>query len=120
VASLLNQLLHDAERRAAEIAREFASLKGQVPAEVESYRDKMEQRAVRCRDIVTKALSDPDVENPVLAVNYYRDYKDVARLVQSLEHLPLLVLRRFVTVHTPGSSEGPGWPARWAWTVAVR
>jgi len=24
-----------------------------------------------------------------------------------------------VTVHTPGSRNGAGWPARWAWTASV-
>ena len=33
---------------------------------------------------------------------------------------PLWVYSKAVTVHSLGSSEGAGWPARWAWTAAVR
>lgn len=95
MATLLRELFHDVSRRASEIADELAKMRGGVPAEVEKYRDVMQQRASSAATIASAMASDPDLDEPNFAVNYFRDYKDVARLVQSLEHLPLLVLRRF-------------------------
>src|SRR5262249_17000289 len=66
-----------------------------VPAEVETYRASMEQRATRARLLVEKLLADPDLSDPLFAPNFFRDFRDLARLVQALENLPLLVLRRF-------------------------
>ena len=55
----------------------------------------MEQRATRARLFAERVLADPDISDPLFAVNFFRDFKDLARLVQALENLPLLVLRRF-------------------------
>lgn len=95
MASLLEELFHDVARRAGEIEEELGKCRGNVPAEVESYRADMEQRASRARVIVEQILADPDLPHPLLAVNFFRDFRDIARLVQALENLPLLVLRRF-------------------------
>ena len=95
MASLLTELFHDIDRRAREIAQDLARLKGEVPGEVEAYCERMEQMAARVPGIIAKTLADPDLNSPAFAVNYFRNYKDVARLVQELENLPLLVLRRF-------------------------
>jgi hypothetical protein len=95
MASLLEELFHDLGRRATEIAEELHNCASTVPAEVEAYRAKMESRATRASALTAAILRDPDLNAPLFAQNYYRDFRDIARLVQALEHLPLLVLRRF-------------------------
>ena len=95
MATLLRELFHDVTRRASEIASELSKMQGSIPAEVEAYRSSMEQRASAAATLASGMAVDPDLDNPNFAVNFFRDYKDVARLVQGLEHLPLLVLRRF-------------------------
>ena len=95
MAALLTEFLHDAARRAAEISKELADLRGQIPSEVEAYRARMHGMAVRARALADAMLADPDLEDPQYGTNYFRDYRQVARLVQALENLPVLVLRRF-------------------------
>jgi len=55
----------------------------------------MEIRANRARHLAETILADPDITHPLLSINYFRDFRDIARLIQALENLPLLVLRRF-------------------------
>lgn len=95
MASLLSELLHDVCRRAGEIEKEFSRLKGVISADVEDYRQRMASRAEKARQLAEDILADPDLAHPALAVNFFRDFRDIARLVLALEHLPLLVLRRF-------------------------
>lgn len=95
MASLLAELLHDVSRRAGEIEKEFERLKNELPAEIQDYRRKMAERASKARQLAERILGDPDLAHPTLAVNFFRDFRDIARLVLALEHLPLLVLRRF-------------------------
>ncbi len=95
MASLLEELFHDVGRRAGEIAEELKKCASTVPAEVEAYRAGMEQRATRARLLVERILADQDLFDPLFATTFFRDFKDLARLVQELENLPLLVLRRF-------------------------
>ena len=95
MATLLRELFHDVSRRASEIASELSQMTGNVPSEVEVYRVRMERTATTAATIASTMSTDPDLDEPNFAVNFFRDYKHVARLVQSLEHLPLLVLRRF-------------------------
>jgi hypothetical protein len=95
MASLLEELFHDLGRRATEIAEELRKCASSVPSEVEAYRAQMESRASRASALTATILGDPDLNAPLFAQNFYRDFRDIARLVQALEHLPLLVLRRF-------------------------
>jgi hypothetical protein len=95
MALLLEELFHDMGRRAAEIAEELRRCRASVPGEVEAYRLRMEQRAQRAFLLTEQILKDPDLKSPLFAQNYFRDFRDIARLIQALEHLPLLVLRRF-------------------------
>lgn len=95
MASLLNELLHDAGRRSQEIAEDLERLKGALSGDVETYRRRMLQLVDRARGLVASMLADPDLEDPAYATSYFRDYKDVARLLHGIENLPLLVLRRF-------------------------
>ncbi len=95
MASLLTELLHDASRRGEEIAEELKRLQGEVSGDVETYRRRMLQLAERAKALVASIMADPDLEDRVYATSYFRDYKHVARLMQELENLPLLVLRRF-------------------------
>lgn len=95
MASLLEELFHDLGRRATEIAEELRNCRSSVPVEVEAYREQMELRATRASALTTQILQDPDLNAPLFAQNFYRDFRHIARLVQALEHLPLLVLRRF-------------------------
>lgn len=95
VASLLTELLHDTSRRGEEIAAELDRLQETVPTEVEAYRKRMFQMVDHARGIVSAMLADPDLEDPAYATSYFRDYKYVARLMQELENLPVLALRRF-------------------------
>lgn len=55
----------------------------------------MELRARRAKQFAETILADPDISHPLLSINYFRDFRDIARLIQALENLPLLVLRRF-------------------------
>lgn len=93
MASLLMELLHDVDRRVEEIALELRQVK--VPNAVKTYRDRIEQLASHANKTISLIISDPDLNDPAFAVNYFRDYKGLVRLVQELENLPLLVLRRF-------------------------
>ena len=95
MATLLAELLHDASRRAGEIAEELLRLKGSVPLDIEAYRGDMELRARCARQLAETILADPDITHPLLSINYFRDFRDIARLIQALENFPLLVLRRF-------------------------
>lgn len=95
MSSLLTELLHDTCRRGEEIAEELKRLQGELSGEVERYRKRMLQMSEQARGIVDAMLADPDLEDPAYATSYFRDYKDVARLMHELENLPLLVLRRF-------------------------
>lgn len=95
MASLLTELLQDMSRRGKEIAEELKRLQGELSGDVEIYRRRMLQLAERARAFVASMLADPDLEDPAYATSYFRDYKDVARLMHELENLPLLVLRRF-------------------------
>ncbi len=99
MASLLEELFHDLKRRAEEIATELQACPRCELAEVEAYRDKMQQRAARAATLADNILLDPDLKQELFAQNYFRDFRDLARLVQALEHLPLLVLRRFNDRH---------------------
>jgi hypothetical protein len=95
MASLLTELLQDMSRRGKEIAEELKRLQGELSGDVETYRWRMLQLAERAQAFVASMLADPDLEDPAYATSYFRDYKDVARLMHELENLPLLVLRRF-------------------------
>lgn len=95
MASLLTELLHDTSRRAEEIAAELKRLQGELSGDVETYRRRMLQLVERARGLVASMLADPDLVDPAYATSYFRDYKDVARLMHGIENLPLLVLRRF-------------------------
>ena len=95
MASLLTELLHDTSRRGGEIVEELKRLRGEVSGVVETYRRRMLQLAEQAQALVASMLADPDLEDPAFATSYFRDYKDVARLMHKLENLPLLVLRRF-------------------------
>lgn len=95
MATLLAELLHDVSRRAGEIETEFARLKQDLPAGVQDYRERMEGRAKKLKELAERILADPDLAHPALAVNFFRDFRHIARFTLELEHLPLLVLRRF-------------------------
>jgi len=95
VASLLTELLHDTSRRGEEIAVNLDGLQGKLSAEVEAYRQRMLQMVEQARGIVELMLADPDLENPAYSTSYFRDYRQVAHLMNILENMPLLVLRRF-------------------------
>jgi hypothetical protein len=92
---LLKELLHDAERRGGKIAAGLRDLAGQVPGEVEAYREKMLQRVEHAVQHVGSLLADPDLEQPLYATSYFREYKVIARLIQALENVALLVLKRY-------------------------
>lgn len=95
MATLLAELLHDVSRRAGEIEAEFSRLKCGLAAGVQDYREKMEQRARKLKELAERILADPDLDHPALAVNFFRDFRGIVRFALELEHLPLLVLRRF-------------------------
>jgi hypothetical protein len=95
MAILLAELLHDASRRAGEVAEELLRLKSTIPPDLETYRGEMEVRARRAKQLAETILADPDIAHPLLSINYFRDFRDIARLIQALENFPLLVLRRF-------------------------
>ncbi|MCI0639573.1 MAG: hypothetical protein L0Y72_18160 [Gemmataceae bacterium] len=95
MASLLEELFHDLGRRATQIAEELSKCRSKVAQEVEPYCAQMESRARRAALLSASILKDPDLHDPIFSQNFYLDFRDIARLVQGLEHLPLLVLRRF-------------------------
>lgn len=95
MASVFTELLHDTSRRGEEIAENLDRLQGNLSVEVETYRQRMLQIVEQAREIAALMLADPDIENPAYATNYFRDYRQVAQLINILENVPLLVLRRF-------------------------
>ncbi len=95
MVTLLTELLHDAIQRADDIVHSLETIKSCWSAEVDAYRDKMKGLATHARELINGLLNDPDIDNPMYATNYFRDYCYFARLLRGLEDLPLLVLKRF-------------------------
>ena len=95
MASLLKELLHDGLQRADDIVTSLGAIDAKGSAEVEAYRTKMLGLGTHARDLIDRALADPDIDDPNYATNYFRDYCYITRLLRELEDFSLLVLKRF-------------------------
>lgn len=95
MASLLMELLHDASQRAGDIAAALNAVSINASPAVDAYRNRMAAMGDQARSVIDRMLVDPDIDDPVYANNYFRDYSYFARLIRGLEDLPLLVLERF-------------------------
>jgi hypothetical protein len=95
MADLLHRLLFDLKQRCEDIAAELDLVKSILPQDILSYRDRTAHTICRTQKLIGSLLIDPGLKHPKLAANYYRDYKRIAELIQTVEDYPTLVLSRF-------------------------
>lgn len=93
--SLVHQLLFDLHQRSRFLSDQLTRLAGKLPTDAESYRGKMANRAERTADLIQSMLSDPGLQHPQLAKNFFHAYKRLAELLHEIESGPLLALKHF-------------------------
>ena len=94
MASLLQNLLLDLNRRGDWILGELASLDGKLPCDFDAHRKDAAKRVSRTVHWIEHTLRDPDLANPKLEPNFFRDFKRASELVVSMEDTSLLILKR--------------------------
>jgi hypothetical protein len=94
MASLLQSLLLDLKRRGDWILGELAGLDGKLPGDFEAHRKDAAKRVSRTVNWIEHTLRDPDLANPKLEPNFFRDFKRASELVVSIEDTSLLILKR--------------------------
>lgn len=94
MASLLQNLLLDLKRRGSWILGELAALDGKLPGGFETHRKDAAKRVLRTVDWIEHTLRDPDLADPKLEPNFFRDFKRASELVVSIEDTSLLILKR--------------------------
>jgi hypothetical protein len=92
--SLLQNLLLDLKRRGDWILGELAALDGKLPGDFEKHREDAAIRVSRTVNWIGHTLRDPDLANPKLESNFFRDFKRASELVVSIEDTSLLILKR--------------------------
>ena len=92
--SLLQNLLLDLKRRGDWILGELAGLDGRLPADFDAHRKDAAKRVSRTVHWIEHTLRDPDLANPKLEPNFFRDFKRASELVVSIEDTSLLILKR--------------------------
>jgi hypothetical protein len=95
MASLLQNLLLDLKRRGDWILGELAALDGKLPGDFDAHRKDAAKRVSRTVNWIEHTLRDPDLANPKLEPNFFRDFKRASELVVSIEDTSLLILKRF-------------------------
>ena len=95
MASLLYDLLLDTLKRSEHLLHEFDALEGTLPGDVEPFRERWTALAQKYRGAIEVLLSDPDLQNPQLASNFYISYKTIMQFFFEVEAGPLNVLGRF-------------------------
>lgn len=94
MASLLQNLLLDLKRRGDWILGELAGLDGKLPGDFDAHRKDAAKRVSRTVSWIEHTLHDPDLANPKLEPNFFRDFKRASELVVSIEDTSLLILKR--------------------------
>src|SRR5579871_5985066 len=94
MASLLQNLLLDLKRRGNWILGELAILDGKLSGDFEAHRNEVARRTFRAVTWIEHTLRDPDLANPKLEPNFFREFKRISELVVSIEDTSLLILKR--------------------------
>jgi hypothetical protein len=94
MSSLLYELLHDLRQRCGHLLEELRKL-GSLHPEAHAYRDRTERQVERAGQVIEQYLADPDLNHPLLARNYYHDYKRLSEMVFSMEAGPVTALKHF-------------------------
>src|SRR6266571_9372115 len=95
MAALLYELLFDLKQRCSYLVAEMDRLKPGVAVEAASYHDAMAGLLHRGFRRIEAFLSDPAIQRPEYAKNYYYDYKRLAELMDDMEEGAVLALRRY-------------------------
>ncbi len=75
MASLLQKLLLDLKRRGDWILGELAAVEKGLPADFNTHRKEAAQRLTRSVAWIEHTLRDPDLADPKLEPNFFRDFK---------------------------------------------
>jgi hypothetical protein len=94
MSSLLHELLHDLRQRCGHLLEELIKLSG-LPEEARHYSEQTQKRVERTGKIIEQFLADPGLNHPLLARNYYHDYKRLSETVFNLEAGPVIALKHF-------------------------
>jgi hypothetical protein len=94
MTSLLQKLLLDLKRRANWILGELAALGKTLPGDFETHRRDAATRVTRAVTWIEHTLRDPDLGDPKLEPNFFREFKRISELIVSIEDTSLLILKR--------------------------
>jgi hypothetical protein len=94
MTSLLQKLLLDLKRRANWILNELAGLEATLPRDFDTHRKDAAKRVTRAVGWIEHTLGDPDLADPMLEPNFFREFKRVSELIVSIEDTSLLLLKR--------------------------
>lgn len=94
MTSLLQKLLLDLKRRANWILAELTALKKTLPGDFETHRRDAARRVARAGTWIEHTLHDPDLGDPKLEPNFFREFKRISELIVSIEDTSLLILKR--------------------------
>jgi hypothetical protein len=94
MTSLLQTLLLDLKRRGNWILGELAAVEKGLPADFNRHRREAFQRVTRAVAWAEHTLRDPDLADPKLEPNFFRDFKRISELIVSIEDTSLLILKR--------------------------
>lgn len=94
MASLLQKLLFDLKRRGNWILGELAALGNTLPGDFETHRKEAAKRMTRAVTWIDHTLRDPDLADPKLEPNFFREFKRISELIVSIEDTSLLILKR--------------------------
>jgi len=86
--------LLDLKRRGDWILGELAALDGKLPGDFDVHRKDAAKRMSRAVKWIEHTLRDPDLANPKLEPNFFREFKRISELVVSIEDTSLLILKR--------------------------
>jgi hypothetical protein len=94
MTSLLQKLLLDLKRRGNWILGELGAVEKGLPADFNVHRRDAAQRMSRAVAWIEHTLRDPDLADPKLEPNFFREFKRISELIVSIEDTSLLILKR--------------------------
>ncbi len=94
MTSLLEKLLLDLKRRANWILGELVALEKKLPGDFDTHRKDAAKRVTRAVIWIEHTLRDPDLGDPKLEPNFFREFKRISELIVSIEDTSLLILKR--------------------------
>ncbi len=92
--SFLQKLLLDLKRRANWILGELAALEKTLPGDFDTHRSDAARRVTRAVTWIERTLRDPDLGDPKLEPNFFREFKRISEMIVSIEDTSLLILKR--------------------------